>query len=189
VTLDLAAALRRAEFETMLYEFHAGIERYLAESDAPLTTLESLIEFNDEHADDVMPYFGQDIFRMAAARRSLEDEAYAEAVHASGDRMRETLDALFLSHDLDALVVPSNAAAWKTDVVHGDAFGVGSGAAAAISGYPSVTVPGSLDHGLPLGISFVGRPFGEAEIIGIASVFEAARGSFPAPAPIPTLEP
>src|SRR3546814_6179690 len=47
------------EFKVLKYELKAGLARYLAESDAPVTSLAGLIEFNREHAEREMPFFGQ----------------------------------------------------------------------------------------------------------------------------------
>ena len=74
----------------------------------------------------------------------------------------------------DALVVPSNEAAWMTDHVHGDVFKLGSSSLAAISGYASITVPAGFISGLPIGVSFVGGAFSERQLIEIAYAFEQA---------------
>jgi amidase len=75
-------------------------------------------------------------------------------------------------HKLDALIAPSNGPAWMIDHVNGDNFGVGSSSWAAISGYPSITVPAGFTSGLPLGISFISKPWNEKQLIEIAYAFE-----------------
>ena len=55
-----------SEFEVLLYEFKADLNRYLQESKAPYRSLAELIAFNEANADRVMPHFGQDIFLKAA---------------------------------------------------------------------------------------------------------------------------
>jgi len=57
-------------------------------------------------------------------------------------------------HNLDALVGPTGGPAWLTDLVDGDHFGGGSSGAAAVAGYPNVTVPAGFVFGMPVGISF-----------------------------------
>jgi amidase len=188
IELGIGERARDAELELLLFEFKDGIDRYLAASDAPLQNLRALIAFNEAHAETVMPWFDQEIFLMAATKPGLESAAYRQARADSIDSMRRSLDAVFAENDLDALIAPSNAGAWKIDIVHGDRFVVGSAAPAAISGYPSITIPGSLSDSLPLGLSFIGRAFEEAELLEIAAVFEARRGEFPAPTLIPSLE-
>ena len=70
-----------AEFEILLYEFKAGIEAYLATLGpaAPMKTLADLIAFNEAHAKEEMPYFGQDLFIKAQAKGPLTDKAYLAA--------------------------------------------------------------------------------------------------------------
>jgi amidase len=65
---------------------------------------------------------------------------------------------------------------------------LGSSMIAAVSGYPSIVVPAGLILELPVAISFIGKPRDEQRLIDIATVFERARGEFPAPTFIPTLE-
>ena len=48
---------------------------------------------------------------------------------------------------------------------------------AAISGYASITIPAGEVVGLPIGISFIGAAFSDAELIGFAYAFEQAAGA------------
>jgi amidase len=189
LAIDMPEGARGAELEVLLHEFKAGIDQYLAAAHVEPGSLEALIAFNAAHAREVMPHFGQDVFEMAQARGGLEDPAYREAVAASQTALRARLEALFAAHDLDALVAPVNAPAWKTDWVNGDRFSLSSSSIAAVSGYPSVAVPGGLVHELPVGIAFIGEPWSEALLIEIAAVFERLRGALPAPRFVATLEP
>ncbi len=164
-----------AEFEIMLYEFKAGLEAYFAElgPSAPMKTLSDLIDFNEAHAREEMPYFGQDLFLKAQAKGPLTDKAYL-AAKARARRLSRTegLDRVFASKKVDAVLAPSGGAAWLTDLVNGDSGKGGSSAAAAVSGYPSITVPAGFIRGLPVGVSFVGPAWSEATLIGIAYAFE-----------------
>jgi len=187
VELALPDGLGAAELEVLLYEFKAGLDAYLAAAHVEPGSLEALIAFNDANAREVMPHFDQDIFLMAQARGGLDDPAYAQALAASRTAMRSRLEAVFAEHALDALVAPANEPAWKTDWANGDPAGLSSSRAAAVSGYPSIAVPGGLAGELPIAIAFVGLPFGEAELIEIAAVFERTRGPLPAPKFLPAL--
>lgn len=75
-------------------------------------------------------------------------------------------------YKLDALVAPTDSPAWMTDLVDGDHFLGGSSQAAAVAGYPSITVPAGFVFGLPIGISFFGRPWSEPTLIKLAYSFE-----------------
>ncbi len=73
---------------------------------------------------------------------------------------------------LDAIIAPSMSPAWLTDHVLGDRF-VGAGySMAAVAGTPSVTVPIGDVHGLPLGLTIMGRAYSERDIIALAYALE-----------------
>lgn len=190
ITVETGELLRGAEFEVLLYEFKADLEGYLASHEVAddVDSLDELIAFNRAHAGTVMPIFGQSIFEAAAAKGGLEEPAYREALANNNVRMREQLAAVFAEHDLDALLVPANAPAWKTDWLLGDRYLLGSSALAAISGYPSVAVPAGYVSGLPVGVAFVGQPLSEAGLIQTAYAFEQGRPVRQEPEYRPTLE-
>ena len=163
-----------AEHQVLLREFKHDLTRYLETTGAPVRSLAEIIEFNRAHAGEVMPHFSQDILVAANDSGDLDDPDYAAALSASRDAMRKALDAAFTEHDLDALVAISNGPAWMIDLVNGDRFQIGSSRYAAVSGYPNVSVPAGFVAGLPIGLSFIGRPHADAELIGIAYAFEQA---------------
>jgi amidase len=174
--------MNEAEYEVLLYEFKADLNAYFAESGAPVQSLAEAINFNDAHADTVMPIFGQEIFHEAEAKGPLTDEAYLEALETSKRIARSGLDKALADHDLDALIAPTNGPAWKIDHVNGDAYSfIGSSSLAAVSGYPNITVPAGFVAGLPIGISFMGKPWNEKQLIEIAYAFEQATGARRAP--------
>ncbi len=167
----------RHEFEAMLFEFKAGLNQYLADlgDAAPVRTLADVIAFNEENADEEMPYFGQETLIAAEAKGPLTEAAYRTARDTASRLSREEgLDATIAAHRLDAILGPSGGPAWTTDLVHGDSFSVGSSSAAAVAGYPNVTVPAGAVHGLPVGVSFFGAAWSEPTLIRIAWAFEQA---------------
>ena len=119
-----------------------------------------------------MPIFGQDILLKAQAKGTLEDAEYLEALEESKRLASTALDSTLQEHDLDALIAPTNSPAWPTDHVNGDSFHVGSSSLAAISGYPSVTVPAGFVSGLPVGVSFMGAQGHDRQLIELAHAFE-----------------
>ena len=161
-----------AEYDVLLYEFKNDLNHYLQSSKAPVDSLNALIAFNHAHAESVMPIFGQEVFLQAESKGPLTDDAYLTALETSKRIARAALDDAMQEHKLDALIAPSNGPAWMIDHVNGDNFGVGSSSWAAISGYPSITVPAGFTSGLPLGISFISKPWNEKQLIEIAYAFE-----------------
>ena len=167
----------RHEYEAMLYEFKAGLNAYLAElgDGAPVASLADVIAFNEANAEREMPFFGQEILIEAEGKGPLTEAAY-ETARGTANRLsrEEGLDATLAEHRLDAILGPSGGPAWVTDLVHGDHFSVGSSGAAAVAGYPNVTVPAGYVHGLPVGVSFFGAAWSEPTLIRIAWAFEQA---------------
>ncbi len=166
-----------AELEVLLYELKDGLERYLAgwAPGAPVRTLQDLVAFNESHHREEMPYFGQDLFEKAAKKGPLTDRAYRRA-RAKARRLarQEGLDAVLDRYRLDAVVAPTVGPAWLTDLVNGDHFVLGSSTPAAVAGYPAVTVPAGEVFGLPVGITFMGRPWSEARLLALAYAYEQA---------------
>jgi amidase len=166
-----------AEFEVLLYEFKADLNAYLADlaPGAGARTLADLIDFNNKNRDREMPFFGQDIFEKAQAKGPLTDKAYVEALAKCGKLSRdEGLDVVLRDQKLDALVAPTGSPAWPIDLVNGDHYLGGSSTAAAVSGYPSITVPMGYSFGLPVGMSLIGAPWSEGKLITLAYAYEQA---------------
>lgn len=166
-----------AEDVVLQYELKADMKKYLdwVGSTAPVHSLKDIIEFDDQHKDAEMKFFGQEIFLKAEARGPLTDKKYLDAI-AKCRRLSRTegIDFVMNKYKLDALVAPTDSPAWKTDLVDGDHFLGGSSQAAAVAGYPSITVPAGFVFGLPIGISFFGRAWSEPKLIRIAYSFEQA---------------
>jgi len=173
-----------AELDILSYEFKAGVNDYLAAlgaGDHP-RTLKDLIAFNSAHHDTELKYFGQEIFEQSQECGPLTDPKYTRALaKARADSRAGGIDAVMDAHELDALVEPTNGPAWLIDLVNGDADGGGSSSPAAISGYPSITVPAGYASGLPVGISFIGRAWTEAKLIKLAYAYEQAANARRAP--------
>ena len=178
-----------AEYEVLLYEFKADLAAYLAARSAPVRTLAELVEFNERHRDREMAFFGQEIFLAAEKKGPLTDAAYLEALATCRKYSREEgLDAVLAKHRLDAVVAPTGGPAWTTDLLNGDHYTGGSSSAAAVAGYPSVSVPAGFLGGLPVGISFIGAAWSEPVLLRLAFAYEQATRHRRAPRFLPTAE-
>jgi amidase len=176
---DIAAIdkIDGAEYQVMLYEFKAGLNAYFATlaDSTPIRVLADLIAFNERNAEKELAYFGQETLVKAQEKGPLSDKAYTDALEKCRKLSRdEGIDAAMNEHQLDALVAPSGGPAGKTDLIYGDRDVGGSSTAAAVSGYPSITVPAGNVMGLPLGISFFGRAYSEPVLLRVAYAFEQA---------------
>ena len=165
------------EFEVLLFEFKADLNKYLAglaPGEHP-RTLKDLIDFNERNRDREMPYFGQELFVRAEAKGPLTDPAYLKALRSSKLLSQaQGIDAVMQKNRLDALIAPTGGPAWTTDLLNGDHFTGGSSTPAAVAGYPNVQVPAGYVYDLPVGISFFGRAFTEPKLIRLAYAYEQA---------------
>lgn len=171
-----------AEFEVLLYEFKAGLEEYLVQSDAPIKTLAGLIDFNNQHAAQAMPHFGQELFEQAQAKGPLSDKAYLDA-REKAKRLAgpDGLEAALKSQRLDALIAPATSPAWPTDPVNGDHFTAAGYGVSAVAGTPSLSIPMGDSYGLPVAIVFIGPAWSEGRLIELGYAFEQATRARKAP--------
>jgi amidase len=185
VALNLPPETGPAELFVLQAEFGHYVGEYLAQVARGPHTLDALIEYNELHGDEVMPYFGQDLLLAARASGGIDTDSYRAAAGQLAE-VRLTLAQLFSAQELDALIAPTNSRAWRIDYAAGDAIGFSSSQLAAVTGYPSMSVPAELAAELPLGISLVAKPGQEAGLIAIAVAFEQLRGPFPPPRFLPS---
>ena len=164
-----------SEYEVLLYEFKSDLNQYLAGlgENAPVRTLEEIIKFNQENKDRVMPHFGQERMIAAQAKGDLNEVSYRRALSRNRRYSdRKGLAMVFSEHQLDAVLIPSGCPAWLIDLINGDHYRGGTSSPAAVSGYPSITVPAGYIHGLPVGMSLIGLPYAEKKLIEMANSFE-----------------
>jgi amidase len=188
--IETAGKFDDSEYDVLLYEFKADLNSYLASlgPKAPVKTLQDIIEYNDRHKDQEMPYFGQEIMIQAQAKGPLTEKKYVDEL-ASNLKMSRTdgIDATMDKYKLDAIVAPTGGPAWTTDLINGDHFSGASSTPAAVAGYPNINVPAGYSHQLPIGISFFGRAYSEPVLIKLAYAYEQATKHRRAPRFIPTL--
>ncbi|MBS2097029.1 amidase [Carboxylicivirga linearis] len=173
---DELNSLGQYEWTVLLCEFKDGVNKYLAaHPELPYKSLSDLIAFNKKNSKAEMPWFEQEIMEMSDQTNGLDDEKYMDAIKKCRElSQNKGIDKLIDSNKLDALMAPTNGAAWVIDFVNGDNFGGGSSQLAAISGYPSVTVPAGDIKGLPIGVSFFGKAWTESRLIQLSHAYEVA---------------
>ncbi len=181
-----------SELEVLLYEFKADLNAYLSKAggDIPARSLKELIAFNEEHREQEMPYFGQELFIRAEAKGPLTSKQYLAALHKNHLLTRsQGIDLVMKKHRLDALIAPTGGPAWPTDWINGDHFKGGYSSASAVAGYPHITVPAGYIFGLPVGISFFGGAWSEPTLIRFAYAFEQATKARRPPEFLPAVKP
>ena len=188
--IETAGKFDDSEFDLLLYEFKADLNNYLASlgPKAPVKSLQDIIDYNDRHKDQEMPFFGQEIMIQAQAKGPLTEKKYLDEL-ASNLKMSRTdgIDATMDKYKLDAIVAPTGSPAWTTDLINGDHFSGASSTPAAVAGYPNINVPAGFSHNLPVGISFFGRAYSEPTLIKLAYAYEQSTKHRRAPQFIPTL--
>ncbi|HEY1801229.1 MAG TPA: amidase [Terriglobales bacterium] len=179
-----------SELTVLLYELKADLNAYLANRpDAPVHSLKEVIEFNERNKEKELQYFGQDLFLKAEEKGPLTSKEYLDALAANHRLSRqEGIDAVMDKYKLDAIIAPTAGPTWITDLVDGDHVVGGSSNAAAVAGYPDISVPAGYIFGLPVGISFFGRAWSEPMLIKIAYAFEQMTKARKVPQFLPTVK-
>jgi amidase len=197
--IDLSATAN--ETDALLCEFKSDIATYLqtyVHGTNPVTgapypqTLADLIAFDQAHQNLEGPW--NDVIFQAADATNGRDAACAQLRDETTPPVQASVNDVMAANDLDAVVALTNGPAWpnNADPNEGDLNGhfelfVGSSSAAAVSGYPDITVPAGHDDGLPIGITFIGGQWAEPKLIGYAYDFEQATHIRVPPQFIPTI--
>jgi amidase len=197
--IDLSATAN--EFSALLCEFKTDIATYLHTyvhgtnpvSGAPYSqTLADLIAFDQSHPNLEGPW-NDAVFEAADATNGRDADCGALRA-ATTPPVQAAINSLMADNHLDAIIALTNGPAWpnNADPNEGDLNGhfeyfVGSSTAAAVAGYPDITVPAGHDEGLPVGITFIGGRWAEPKLIGYAYDFEQATHIRVPPQFIPTI--
>jgi amidase len=197
--IDLTPA--NNEFGALLCEFKTDIATYLqtyVHGTNPVTgaaypqTLADLIAFDQAHPNLEGPW-NDAVFQAAEATQGRNGHC-AELRRKTTPPLQDTINNLMATNHLDAIIALTNGPAWPTndDPNLGDLNGhfeyfVGSSTAAAVAGYPDITVPAAHDAGLPMGITFIGGRWSEPKLLGLAYDYEQATHVRVPPQFIPTI--
>ncbi|NLA24396.1 MAG: amidase, partial [Bacteroidales bacterium] len=160
--------------EVMLYEYKAGLNDYFERlgPDAPIKNLKDLIEFNKNDSIELL-YFNQEYLEMAEAKGDLNSPEYQKALADLIVQSRQDgIDRVMDEHNLDAIIAPTGSPAWKTDLINGDSYHLGSSSPSAQAAYPIISLPMGNIEGLPVGVSFFGKAWSEPILLEIAYSFE-----------------
>ena len=172
------------------YRFEADWEGYLATfgPEVPKTVAEFLERYETEVAESAFPAAASVLDLLTrASTTSVDHPDYVDLIDAVLPRNTQLKLGLFRTHSLDALVFPYHASFAPpirnpTETVDDPTF-VPSGdvpSPSTLAGYSSVGFPGIVvpmgfgTEGLPMNISFLGRPYDEGKLIGYAYDYEQA---------------
>ena len=164
------------EYLVLLYEFKYGLESYLTQSTESKKTLKKIIDFNNENSEKIMPFFGQEIFYASLDAAKKHDE-YIAAKNVLKKVTNQTI-TLMDEYKIDAFIGLTRGPAWKINYDGGDGAAIeerlsfGNGGYAAFGGLPHITIPYFKIDNFPVGISIIGRPWSDKEIISFAAALE-----------------
>lgn len=174
-------AIGQAENLILHYEFKDGLNKYLAGANAKVKSLKEVIDFNNQHEAETMPFFKQETLISSEKKAGLDSKEYTEALTKSLSS-RKIINDLLKQHNLDAVCGTTNGLACCIDLANGDYdTGFSFSSPAAMAGYPHITVPMGFIHNLPIGFSFFGPAYSEPELIRLAFAFEQATKTRKAP--------
>jgi len=199
--IDMTAA-NKNEFPALLCEFKTDIATYLqtyVHGTNPVThaaypqTLAGLIAFDQAHPNLEGPW-NDAVFEAAEATNGRDGDC-ATLRQETTPPTQAAINNVMAANHLDAIIALTNGPAWPTNSNpnEGDLAGhfnelfVGSSGAAAVAGYPDITVPAAYDAGLPIGITFIGGRWEEPKVIGFAYDYEQATHIRVPPQFIPTI--
>ena len=148
-----------AELLVLEYEMKVGMASYLAPlRKTSMRTLADLIQFNIDHCEEEMKYFGQEWFEASEATTGLQAPEYKQAIATSRGFGQRVINEV-LAQGYDAILTPS--------------YSFGS-TTPAIAGYASMAVPvGFTAANRPVGFWLAAGFLHEPQLIAISSAIES----------------
>jgi len=89
------------------------------------------------------------------------------------------------AHRLDAIAAPANPPAWTSDCARGDDDVIPSSTPAAVSGYPSLSVPAGFVGELPVGLLLMAGDRQDGELLELGAAVEGRLDAWRAPRYLP----
>lgn len=170
----------------MSFDFREDFAAYM--KDAPeavkVRTVEELIAFNDTDPRESM--YDSGLIAYAASRTTgRADPEYVKMRELVKQRTAvEGFDKVFAAFNVTAVVLPTrdvadalkpNGEKQPNRIPKENGAAPGSGSSiAALAGYPNLSVPMGLVNGLPVGVSFIGPAWSEAELLNMGYAYEQA---------------
>lgn len=166
-TPDLDSERIASDISVHLYELKPGLNAYLADAAAPVTSLEQIIASGKFH-----PNIGANIRKA----QSLElDDGYRARLQKRAE-LQQRIMTTMADQRLDAIVFPHQK---RLVVPIGETQVDRNGSLGSVTGFPSIVVPAGFSQptataklGTPVGIEFLGRPWSEGLLIEIAYGYE-----------------
>lgn len=170
----------QAEFDVLVYEYKRDLNQWLKDHQAPAKDIASVIAFNQQQGKTALAFYGQQYLEKAQVIDLEKDKAHYQQARAhSKQAAMQLLDADLRQGQV--IIAPTAGPAWAIDHVKGDQFNFETASAAAIAGYPAMTIPAGFDNALPLGISLIGQPWSEPQLIGLAKQLQESLKAWQAP--------
>ena len=173
LTENIDSASLARDVSVHLHELERDLDRYLRQlgPEASVHSLRDVLTAGRFH-----PGIGDNL-RQAIALNA-DGMEYYKRLHEQ-EQLRRKLLKIMAQHKLDAFVFPHQ----QGLVVKVGQTQVGrNGVLASVTGFPSITIPAGFSAptitaplGVPIGIEFIGRPWAERCLLGIAAELEQAR--------------
>ena len=160
-------------------EFRAQIPEYLATIGPEYPkTLKEMVERSME-ITSLTPEGGTpnptrwSLLRQEEESGTLDDHEYIAMKNYGLPMVQSIVAGLMDAQNLDVIVYPTSPT--RPSLVNGGGGGVSATNIANLTGFPDLIVPGGFTSDqLPVGISFLGRPFSEPRLFGLGYAFEQA---------------
>jgi amidase len=192
VPVDLApppSEMREKELTVLLFELKNDLNAYLGglPPGRHPGSLADVIAFNAQTPRETV-LFGQQLFEQAQSTGDPSDAGYIAARDSLRAYSKGALDEALSKNHLDAYVRPTDDPAFRIDVVRRDNDRSTASFYPATSGYPHLTVPMGYVDGLPVGISFIGPAWSEAQLLQLGYAYEKIGPARVPPKFVPVLE-
>jgi len=193
IRTDLYNIIRRPEFKAQIEEYLSTLKPGFPKTHADILALsEKVMSVSPE---GFFPNHGRlTLYRAEAKSPPLTDPAYLAAKNYGLPYVRESLQAIFDTNKLDAIVYPTSPRRPQKIGEEPNPATAGPNAPpsptnyANLSGFPDLIVPaGFTTNGLPVGISFFGPAFSEPKLLGLGYAFEQATHARRLPVHTPAL--